>query len=129
MIVDTSAILAILLGEPEARRFAERIASERSRLSAASYLEIALRIDMLRDPARSAAIDALIEALGIEIVPVSVEQALLARRANQRFGRGSGTAARLNFGDCLTYALAQESGEPLLFKGEDFRHTDVVAAE
>lgn len=128
MIVDTSAILAILLGEPEARRFAEQIASERSRLSAASYLEIALRIDMLRDPARSAAVDALLEALAIEIVPVSVEQARLARRANQRFGRGSGSAARLNFGDCLTYALAQESGEALLFKGEDFRHTDVVAA-
>jgi ribonuclease VapC len=128
VIVDTSAVLAILLGEPEAERFAGLILAEPSRLSAASYVEIALRIDLLRDPARSAAVDALIHELRLEIVPVTVEQARLARQANQRFGRGSGAAARLNFGDCLIYALAKQTGESLLFKGDDFIHTDVPVA-
>lgn len=123
MIIDSSAILAIALAEPERRAYAETIAAAAEpRMSIASYIEVALRLDTLGqgfDPE----LDALVERLGIELVPVSLEQGRVARTAALRFGRGK--PARLNFGDCLTYALAKVTGAPLLFKGNDFDKTDL----
>ena len=121
MIVDSSAIVAILRGEPEQLRFARIIAAAGSaRLSAASYLETAIVIDRARDPVISRALDSFLTANAIEIEAVTPAQAKIAREAYRDFGKGSGHAAQLNFGDCLTYALAKATGEPLLFKGEDF---------
>lgn len=126
MIVDTSAIVAILLREPEARGLERCLAAARSRLmSAATYAELCAVVDGKRDPVLSAALDQVLEAVGIEIVPLSARQARLAREAYQRFGRGSGHPARLNLGDCFAYALARDTGEPLLFKGRDFAQTDI----
>jgi ribonuclease VapC len=130
VIVDSSAIVAILRGEPEQARFAKIIAAaERARLSAASYLETAIVIDRARDPVVSRAFDSLLAATGIEIEAVTPEQARIARDAYRDFGKGSGHAAQLNFGDCLTYALAKATGETLLFKGQGFIHTDLEAAD
>ena len=123
MIVDTSALIAILRDEPEARAFAIAIAeADRRRLSAANYLEAAIVIDGSRDPIASRRVDDLLREGGIIIEPVTEEQAKVAREAYRDFGRGSGHAARLNFGDCFAYALAKTMGEPLLFKGDDFLH-------
>ena len=129
MIVDSSAIVAILRAEPEQARFTKIIATAgRARLSAASYLETAIVIDHARDPVISRAFDSFLAASAIDIEAVTPEQARIARDAYRDFGKGSGHAAQLNFGDCLTYAQAKARGEPLLFKGEDFVHTDLEAA-
>jgi ribonuclease VapC len=105
MVIDSSALIAVLQDEPERPEFNRRIAADPVRLmSAANYLEAAVRI-----------------------VPVTAAQAELARAAYRRFGRGN-HPARLNFGDCFAYALARETGEALLFKGEDFSRTDVTTA-
>jgi ribonuclease VapC len=127
MILDTSALIAILRDEPEARAFAVAIAdADHRRLSAANYLEAAIVIDGSRDPVASRRFDDLLREGGIAIEPVTEEQAKIAREAYRDFGRGSGHAARLNFGDCFAYALAKASGEPLLFKGDDFQHTGIA---
>ncbi len=129
MIVDSSALVAILRAEPEQAAFARIIAhAGGGRLSAASYLETAIVIDRARDPVTSRALDTFLAANAIGIEAVSPGQARIAREAYRDFGKGSGHAAGLNFGDCLTYALAKETGEPILFKGEDFSHTDLEAA-
>ena len=129
MIVDSSAIVAILRAEPEQARFAKIIAAAGSaRLSAASYLETAIVIDRARDPVISRALDSFLAANAIEIEAVTPAQAKIAREAYRDFGKGSGHPAQLNFGDCLTYALAKATREPLLFKGEDFIHTDLETA-
>lgn len=126
MIVDPSAMVAIILDEPEARTLARTItAAPSARMSAASYVELGAVIDGRRDPVLSGAMDELIRSGHIEIVPFTVHQAQLARDAYQRFGRGSGHPARLNMGDCFSYALARDLGEPLLFKGRDFALTDI----
>lgn len=126
MIIDPSALVAILLGEPDASAFARAIAtSPVRRLSAASYVELGAVIDGRRDPALSGALDATLSRSLIEVVPLSAVQARLARDAYQRFGRGSGHPAQLNMGDCFSYALARDLGEPLLFKGSDFALTDI----
>lgn len=125
MIVDSSALVAILRNEPEAASFSEMLVDEPSRVSAANWLEAAMVADG-SGPSASAGFDRLVETAGLEIVPVTKEQARSARAAFRRYGRGSGSPARLNFGDCLAYALAAVTGEPLLFKGEDFTHTDVL---
>ncbi|MGH8634739.1 MAG: type II toxin-antitoxin system VapC family toxin [Burkholderiales bacterium] len=129
MILDTSALLAILRDEPEAARFAEAIqrASKR-RLSAVSFVETAAVIDGGRDPVASRGFDDLLQTAQIAIDPVSEAQARVARDAYRDFGRGSGHPAKLNFGDCFAYALAKVAGEALLFKGNDFVHTDVERA-
>lgn len=126
MIVDTSALIAILRDEPEARAFAIAIAeSERCRISAANYVEAAVVMDGSRDPIASRYFDDLVREAEIVIEPVTAEQAKVAREAYRDFGRGSGHAARLNFGDCFAYALAKTTGEPLLFKGDDFLHAGI----
>ena len=94
------------------------------RMSAANFLEAAVVIDSARDPVVSRRFDELVGAAEIRIEPVTEAQARVAREASRDFGKGSGHPAGLNFGDCFAYALAHESGEPLLFKGKDFSHTD-----
>ena len=97
-------------------------------MPAANFLEIAVVVDSLRDPVKSRRFDELVRALGIEIVDSTAEHARIARAADRDFGEGSGHAASLNFGDCFSYALASATGEPLLFKGDDFTQTDVNTA-
>ena len=128
MIVDSSALIAVLRAEPEADEFAELIVSGPTRISAANWLEASMVAHGERVSAGVALLDRLVEEATIEIEPVSVEQARRARLAFQRYGRGSGSPARLNLGDCFAYALSSVTGEPLLFKGEDFTHTDVLRA-
>ena len=129
MIVDTSAIIAILRHEPEFEALEESIAAQSYvRMSAASYLEAGIVIDGRQDPIRSRKFDDFLSLAEITIEPVTAEQAFIAREAYRDFGRGSGHPAGLNFGDCFSYALAKATGEPLLFKGDDFLHTDVRPA-
>lgn len=128
MIIDTSALLAILLREPDAGRFASALeAASVVRISAANYVEAAIYVDRNGDEIRRAMLDTFLGEFEIRIEPVTAEQALLARQAFVLFGKGRHRAA-LNFGDCFSYALARSYREPLLFKGEDFVHTDLDAA-
>lgn len=129
MVVDTSAIIAILNAEAEARTFAVMLAGASScRISAASFVEAGLVAR--RDPtgAWRQALEQLVTDYAIQIDPVTEHQARIALDAYDRFGKGSGHPAGLNYGDCFSYALASDTGEPLLFKGDDFVATDVVPA-
>lgn len=129
MIVDASALIAILRGEPDARVFATALESASvRRISAASYLEAAIVTDGSRDPVISRRFDQLLRDAKIVVEPVTEGQARIARDAYRDFGRGSGHPARLNFGDCFAYALAKDLREPLLFKGDDFAQTDIAPA-
>jgi ribonuclease VapC len=129
VIVDSSAILAIIKVEPSADRCRAALRSPQTkRMSAASLLEAAIVVDRLDRPGAGVAFDELIARLALSIEPVTLAQLRVAREAYQRFGRGSGHPARLNFGDCFAYALAKEFDEPLLFIGNDFVHTDVHRA-
>jgi ribonuclease VapC len=129
MIVDTSALVAILRSEDDAAVYAQAIGGADTRkLSAASYLECGIVVDAQRDPIVSRSLDELIAAAGLVIEPVTEHQARLARQAYVDFGKGSGHPAGLNFGDCLTYALAFDLREPLLWKGNDFAHTGIPSA-
>jgi len=126
MIVDTSALIAILKEEDDAALHAQTIAhADARRLSAASYLECGIVLDSQRDPIISRGLDELIQEAEFLIEPVTERQARLARQAYADFGKGSGHRAGLNFGDCLAYALALDLREPLLWKGDDFGHTGV----
>jgi ribonuclease VapC len=129
MIIDTSALVTILRAEPDAEICAHAIesAAER-RISAVNFVEAALVIDGGRDPIASRRFDDLLKAARVRIEPVTEIQARLARDAYRDFGKGSGHSAKLNFGDCFAYALAKTIGEPLLFIGADFGHTDIVSA-
>jgi ribonuclease VapC len=127
MVIDSSALLAILLGEPEAERFARLIAADPRRLvSAVSALETAIVIRARKGPAGVRELDLLLHAAGAAIVSLDSEQVLTARAAYEKYGKGLHPAA-LNLGDCCSYALASSSGQPLLFKGDDFPQTDVQA--
>ena len=129
MIIDTSALIAILRDEPEAAACARAIeAASRRLVSAANFLEAAIVIDGNRDPVASRRFDDLLREAQLVIEPVTESQARIAREAHRDFGRGSGHPARLNFGDCFAYALARLTGEPLLFKGTDFANTDITPA-
>jgi ribonuclease VapC len=129
MIVDTSALIAILRDEPDAMTYAKAIASAPvRRVSAASYVESAAVIDGSRDPIASRRFDDFFREARLVIEAVTEVQAGLARAAYRDFGKGSGHPAKLNFGDCFAYALAKAQNEPLLFKGDDFTHTDVTPA-
>ena len=128
MIVDTSAVLAVLYREPDAERFEKAIASTPScRMSVANALEASIVMEGRGGVAAGHALDLFLEEAMIELAPVTIEHMEAARRAWRRFGKGNHPAA-LNFGDCLAYALADAAGEPLLFKGEDFARTDIEAA-
>lgn len=129
MIVDASAILAMLFKEPEEYSFADHIGgcADETVISPVNYLEVSLRIDRGETPELSAALDPLLESPGMRIATITPDQARLAREAYRRYGKGN-HPARLNLGDCFPYALAMARGEPLLFKGDDFRQTDVEAA-
>jgi ribonuclease VapC len=128
MIVDTSAILAILFGEADAEIFALALAEADScRMSAANFVEAAVVVDTQTKDKGSRQFDAFFRRAGIVIEPVSEEQTHVARQAYYDFGKGR-LPAGLNFGDCFAYALAKVTGEPLLFKGKDFKKTDIVSA-
>jgi len=129
MILDSSAIIAILRAEPEAPDFARAIISaERRRVSAVSYVEAAVIIDSGKNAVASRRFDGFCRVSRVAVEAVTPRQAEIARQAYRDFGKGR-HKARLNFGDCFAYALAKEMDEPLLFKGNDFRHTDVESAE
>jgi ribonuclease VapC len=129
MIVDTSALIAILRDERDAMAYARAIANAAiRRISAATYVETAAVIDASRDPIASRRLDDLVREARFAIEPVTEAQARIAREAYRDFGRGSGHPARLNFGDCFAYALAKAMNEPLLFKGDDFTRTDITSA-
>ncbi len=126
MVLDTSALLAILQDAPERRAFNEAIeAADARRLSLANLVEVAIVIEARFGAAGQRDLDQYVERAEIELMPVDFEQAHVARRAYSRYGKGRHAAA-LNFGDCFAYALAAVLGEPLLFKGDDFTRTDVV---
>ena len=129
MIVDSSAIIAILRAEPDAARFAVALENaQQRRISAANWLETAIVISDPADPVTGRRFDEFVREADLRIEPVTAAQARIARDAYRDFGKGSGHPARLNFGDCFAYALASETGEPLLFKGDDFTHTDLQPA-
>ena len=128
MVIDTSAILAILSREPEGHHFRELIAlSPPALLSAATYLEVRIVTEARwgRDGVRD--LKLFVAACSMAIIPFDAEQAIIAAEAYSRYGRGRHQAG-LNFGDCFAYALAKKTGEPLLFKGDDFVHTDIASA-
>ncbi len=133
MILDTSALIAILRLEAEAPEFA-RIIENASKsaapphISAVNYVEAGSVIDGSKDPIASRRLDELMEVAHIAIEPVTEAQARIARQAYRDFGKTSGHPAKLNFGDCFSYALAKSTAEPLLFKGQDFSRTDVKSA-
>lgn len=129
MIIDTSALIAILRAEDDAADMAVAIEQAQiRRISAANFLEAAVVIDASRDPVASRRFDELVEAADLRVEAVTFEQARIARDAYRDFGKGSGHKANLNFGECFAYALAKTTGEALLFKGDDFGHTDVTPA-
>ena len=128
MVIDTSALMAVLLQEPNAAQVAAAIEANSSRLlSAATLLEASIVIESRKGEAGGRELDLLLYRAGFEVVPVDQDQAEIARAAWRRFGKGRHPAA-LNFGDCFAYALAKSRRLPLLFCGDDFRHTDVAAA-
>lgn len=129
MIVDSSAILAILGDEPEARAFATVIKNAPSvSIAAPTLVEVRVVADRSRSAEARAALEDLIQAIGARVEPFTADHAELAARAHRLYGRGSGHPARLNYGDTFSYALAKATGEPLLFKGDDFVHTDIRSA-
>ena len=128
MIIDTSAVLAILFGEPDAKRYEDAIAAAwPRRMSVVALLEAAMVVESRGGAVAGQELDVLLEKAAVELVSVTPEHANAARRAWRRFGKGNHPAA-LNFGDCFAYALARTAGEPLLFKGEDLARTDIEAA-
>jgi ribonuclease VapC len=130
MIIDTSALAAIIFGEPDRESHHTVIVRAPHRaISAATYVELSLVVDSRHDAVLSRSLDDLLQSLGIEVLDLTVAQGKIARAAHQDFGRGSGHPVKLNFGDCFSYALAKDTDEPLLWKGEDFGHTDVRRPE
>ena len=130
MIVDSSALVSILREESDHELFVRTLLSARGhvRMSAASYVETSIALDKNGDPELANRLDALCNAFEIETVAVTLDQAKIARDAHRTFGRWSDSEAKLNFGDCFVYALCKATGEPLLFKGNDFSQTDIAAA-
>lgn len=127
MIIDSSALMAIVQDEPGSAELLRAAAGAKCRMSVATWLEVGIVADA-RSAAHGERLDCIIEILGIQLDDVTPHQVRVARHAYRRFGRGSGSPAQLNFGDCFAYALSVTSGEPLLFRGEDFTHTDVAPA-
>jgi ribonuclease VapC len=128
MVIDSSAIAAIVLEEPDASIYISAITNDSTRLiSSATLVEVSIVLMSRRKADAITALDTLMMLLSIVVIPVSHDHALLAREAFRRFGKGRDRAG-LNFGDCFSYALAKHTGEPLLYKGNDFAHTDIAAA-
>ncbi len=128
MVIDTSALIAILFGEPEALPFTRSIADESRKLMGAfNALETGIVVEARKGEAGGRELDLLIHRAQIEIVAINADQAELARGAWRKYGKGNHPAG-LNIGDCCAYALAKYSGEPLLFKGNDFSKTDIQVA-
>jgi ribonuclease VapC len=128
MILDTSALVAVLFGEPDADTYTRLIHNaDRCLMSAGSFLELSIVIERQTGPEVARQCDMFFRRAGIIVEPFTVEQAHIARQAFHDFGKGR-HAAGLNFGDCFAYALTKIAGEPLLFKGEDFKKTDIVSA-
>lgn len=129
MIVDASAIVAIIRGEEDALELATAFRGVTSaRVSAPTLLEAAHKLDRIDITGTSSALDAFVARTRLEIIPFDAEHAAVARDARRRYGKGSGHPANLNFGDCMTYAAAYIADEPLLYKGDDFKHTDLKSA-
>ncbi len=129
MVIDTSAVAAILFDEPDAPLFEQAVERDAVRLmSAATFVELSVLVESRLGEAGGRELDLMVYQAGIEVSPLTREQAELARRAFRRFGKGRHPAA-LNFGNCFSYALAQATGEALLFKGGDFSRTDVAAVD
>jgi len=129
MIIDSSAVIAVLRREDDALKFATALASKHAlKMSAATYVECGIVADRDRDPVMSRLLDQVLRDADIKIIALDEAQARIAREAYRDFGKGSGHPAGLNFGDCFTYALAKATGEPLLYKGTDFGQTDVTSA-
>ncbi len=129
MIIDSSALVAIIVSEPEAGSLEDALlASPTRQISAVTYVETSIVLDSRRSPVVSQALDNFLRAAQICIEAVTVQQARVARQAYRDYGKGRHRAG-LNLGDCFAYALAKEKGDPLLFKGDDFRKTDVEVAE
>ena len=129
MIVDSSALVAVLMAEPEADDMSDLLESRPFALSAATLTECMIVLRSKGGEAKALALDELLELTRATVVPLDEAQARQASRAYARYGRGSGHPARLNYGDCFSYALAIARDEPLLFKGDDFIHTDVRRVE
>jgi ribonuclease VapC len=129
MIVDSSAIVAILRGEPDARSFLDEMKAAPSIfVSTATFFETAIAVDSRGDPAASRELDNFCERIALKFTALDEKQMRIARQAYRDFGKGSGHPARLNFGDCFAYAAAKALDEPLLYKGTDFGQTDVRSA-
>lgn len=125
MIIDSSALMAVALREPEETAFLSAMRrADTCHIGAPSLLETSMALW----PVRPERIDALVDSLRLVVVPFESSHLTAARDAFARYGKGTGSPARLNFGDCMSYALAKVSGEPLLFKGDDFTHTDITPA-
>lgn len=128
MIIDTSAIVALVLGEPDSPAIAAALAeSDEVRISAATWLEAAVVLDSRRTASSRRLFDDVMTAIDPIVEPVTIEQVDVARTAYRDYGRGSGHPAKLNYGDCFSYALARTTGQALLFKGDDFTHTDLTS--
>lgn len=128
MIVDSSVLIAIIHDEHDADRFTTALTTTRARISAATLLEATIVADSRLGATDRHRFDQMLAQFEIEVVPFTAEHAAIARQAHRDFGRGSGHPAGLNLGDCFAYALARATGEPLLYKGDDFGHTDVRSA-
>lgn len=130
MILDSSAVMAIILEEDDAQQFAIAMSASSTplRLSAGNWIELAAVLTRTADGKLWGIAERIIDEAMVTIEPVTVEQAMIAREAYRRYGLGTRHPARLNFGDCFAYALAKATGEPLLFKGDDFARTDIVPA-
>lgn len=129
MVVDSSALVAILLREPEAAAFTAAVLDAPRRLvGAPSYLETVMVLVGRHGPPARGVVDRFVVEIGAEVVAFTPDQARRAAEAFMRYGKGRGHPANLNFGDCCSYALAAETGSPSLFKGDDFAHTDIPAA-
>ncbi|MDT8757273.1 type II toxin-antitoxin system VapC family toxin [Sphingomonas psychrotolerans] len=129
MIVDTSILIALMREEPQTSWIVPILSGNFGalKMSTANYLEAAIVIDANRDEVLSERLEAVIAHFGIDLVSVSAHHVRVARSAYRTYGKGN-HRARLNFGDCFAYALAKTTGEPLLFKGDDFRQTDIIPA-
>jgi ribonuclease VapC len=129
MVIDSSALIAILKNESDAARFARTLElSEFNCISTATWLECFVVLERFKDPKLIAEFEQILLDAEVKVEPFTIDQARIARQAYRDYGRGSGHRASLNFGDCFAYALARDKREPLLYKGDDFAHTDLRSA-